>query len=137
MYTSIPAQSAQGSGFALVNWQAEGVELAHTCLQAHCVALAGLAHDNRPIFWEFALLQMFEGKEKRLELILELRTSHALQEDDKLVKKAEKQVTLALQRQRNLHEDKVLPFAPFAPFPTCGAPPRGWLLLLQHWNNDR
>lgn len=50
---------------------------------------------------------MFEGKEKRLELILELRTSHALQEDDKLVKKAEKQVTLALQRQRNLHENKV------------------------------
>uniref|UniRef100_A0A8C2QGN4 Cilia- and flagella-associated protein 91 n=2 Tax=Cricetulus griseus TaxID=10029 RepID=A0A8C2QGN4_CRIGR len=50
---------------------------------------------------------MFEGKEKRLELILELRTSHALQEDDKLVKKAEKQVTLALQRQRNLHEEKV------------------------------
>ncbi|XP_021040570.1 cilia- and flagella-associated protein 91 [Mus caroli] len=50
---------------------------------------------------------MFEGKEKRLELILELRTSHALQEDDKLVKKAEKQVTLALQRQRNLHEDKL------------------------------
>ncbi|XP_051006509.1 cilia- and flagella-associated protein 91 [Acomys russatus] len=50
---------------------------------------------------------MFEGKEKRLELILELRTSHALQEDHKLVKKAEKQVTLALQRQRNLHENKV------------------------------
>ncbi|CAO2631959.1 Cilia- and flagella-associated protein 91 [Lemmus lemmus] len=50
---------------------------------------------------------MFEGKEKRLELIMELRTSHALQEDDKLVKKAEKQVTLALQRQRNLHENKV------------------------------
>lgn len=56
---------------------------------------------------------MFEGKEKRLELIMELRTSHALQEDDKFVKKAEKQVTLALQRQRNLHENKVLPFAPF------------------------
>ncbi|XP_016055388.1 PREDICTED: protein MAATS1 [Miniopterus natalensis] len=50
---------------------------------------------------------MFEGKEKRLELIQELRTTHALQEDDRLVKKAEKQVTLALQRQRNLHEHKV------------------------------
>ncbi|XP_038300990.1 cilia- and flagella-associated protein 91 isoform X1 [Canis lupus familiaris] len=50
---------------------------------------------------------MFEGKEKRLELIQELRTSHALQEDDRLLKKAEKQVTLALQRQRNLHEHKV------------------------------
>ncbi|XP_040340535.1 cilia- and flagella-associated protein 91 isoform X4 [Herpailurus yagouaroundi] len=49
---------------------------------------------------------MFEGKEKRLELIQELRTSHALQEDDRL-KKAEKQLTLALQRQRNLHEHKV------------------------------
>ncbi|KAJ8796703.1 hypothetical protein J1605_017806 [Eschrichtius robustus] len=50
---------------------------------------------------------MFEGKEKRLELIQELRTSHALQEEDRLVKKAEKQVTLALQRQKNLHEHKV------------------------------
>uniref|UniRef100_A0A2K5HXL3 Cilia- and flagella-associated protein 91 n=1 Tax=Colobus angolensis palliatus TaxID=336983 RepID=A0A2K5HXL3_COLAP len=50
---------------------------------------------------------MFEGKEKRLELIQELRTCHALQEDENLVKKAEKQVTLALQRQRNLHEHKV------------------------------
>ncbi|XP_069328774.1 cilia- and flagella-associated protein 91 isoform X2 [Eulemur rufifrons] len=49
---------------------------------------------------------MFEGKEKRLELIQELRTSHALQDDEKLVKKAEKQVTLALQRERNLHEHK-------------------------------
>ncbi|XP_045439923.1 cilia- and flagella-associated protein 91 [Pipistrellus kuhlii] len=50
---------------------------------------------------------MFEGKEKRLELIQELRTTHALQEDDRLVRKMEKQVTLALQRQRNLHEHKV------------------------------
>lgn len=65
---------------------------------------------------------MFEGKEKRLELIMELRTSHALQEDDKLVKKAEKQVTLALQRQRNLHENKVLSFAPFVA--CCAFPSR-------------
>ncbi|XP_036074895.1 cilia- and flagella-associated protein 91 isoform X1 [Rousettus aegyptiacus] len=50
---------------------------------------------------------MFEGKEKRLELIQELRTTHSLQEDDRLVKKAEKQVTLALQRQRNLHDHKM------------------------------
>ncbi|XP_036602131.1 cilia- and flagella-associated protein 91 [Trichosurus vulpecula] len=50
---------------------------------------------------------MYEGKEKRLELINELRTSHWLQEDDRLVKKLEKQVTLALQRQRNLHEEKM------------------------------
>ncbi|XP_058030199.1 cilia- and flagella-associated protein 91 isoform X4 [Ahaetulla prasina] len=51
--------------------------------------------------------QMFEGKEKRLELICELRTTHALQEDGQLLKKAEKQVTLALQRQRDLHEHKM------------------------------
>nr|XP_056704341.1 cilia- and flagella-associated protein 91 [Euleptes europaea] len=50
---------------------------------------------------------MFEGKEKRLELIQELRTTHALQEDKQLLKKAEKQVTLALQRQRDLHEHKL------------------------------
>ncbi|ETE67009.1 AMY-1-associating protein expressed in testis 1, partial [Ophiophagus hannah] len=50
---------------------------------------------------------MFEGKEKRLELICELRTTHALQEDGQLLKKAEKQVTLALQRQRDLHEHKM------------------------------
>lgn len=73
------------------------------------------------------MVQMFEGKEKRLELILELRTSHALQEDDKLVKKAEKQVTLALQRQRNLHEDKVLPFVPFL---TCCASARGMVTVI-------
>lgn len=57
---------------------------------------------------DFSILkQMFEGKEKRLELIYELRTTHALQEDGQLLKKAEKQVTLALQRQRDLHEHKV------------------------------
>ncbi|XP_015413985.1 PREDICTED: protein MAATS1 [Myotis davidii] len=50
---------------------------------------------------------MFEGKEKRLELIQELRATHVLQDDDRLVRKTEKQVTLALQRQRNLHEHKV------------------------------
>lgn len=50
---------------------------------------------------------MFEGKEKRLELIQELRTTHALQEDKQLLKKAEKQVTLALQRQRDMHQHKL------------------------------
>uniref|UniRef100_A0A8C4VHF8 Cilia- and flagella-associated protein 91 n=1 Tax=Gopherus evgoodei TaxID=1825980 RepID=A0A8C4VHF8_9SAUR len=55
----------------------------------------------------FTVNPMFEGKEKRLELIRELRTTHALQEDGKLLKKAEKQVTLALQRQRDLHEHKL------------------------------
>ncbi|KAM4702446.1 cilia- and flagella-associated protein 91 [Discoglossus pictus] len=49
---------------------------------------------------------MFEGKEKRLELIRELRTTHALQEDGQLMKKVEKQATLALQRQRELSEHK-------------------------------
>ncbi|XP_041437321.1 cilia- and flagella-associated protein 91 isoform X2 [Xenopus laevis] len=49
---------------------------------------------------------MFEGKEKRLELIQELRTTHALQEEGQLLKKAEKQATLALQRQRELGEHK-------------------------------
>ncbi|CAN2387717.1 testis expressed 1, partial [Pristimantis euphronides] len=49
---------------------------------------------------------MFEGKEKRLELIRELRTTHALQEDGQLLKKQEKEETLALQRQRELSEHK-------------------------------
>lgn len=72
---------------------------------------------------------MFEGKEKRLELIQELRTSHALQEDDRLLKKAEKQVTLALQRQRNLHEHKVLSCS----FSLC-CPPA--FLFLHKWQYD-
>ena len=50
---------------------------------------------------------MFEGKEKRMELIKELRSTHALQDAEQQVKKQEKQATLALQRQRRLHEHKV------------------------------
>ncbi len=50
---------------------------------------------------------MFEGKEKRIELIRELRSTHALQEAEQTMKKQEKQATLALQRQRRLHEHKV------------------------------
>mgnify|MGYP007091308776 CR=1 FL=1 len=50
---------------------------------------------------------MFEGKEKRIELIHELRSTHALQEAEQSVKKQEKQATLALQRQRRLHEHQV------------------------------
>ncbi|XP_069491954.1 cilia- and flagella-associated protein 91 [Ambystoma mexicanum] len=50
---------------------------------------------------------IFEGKEKRLELIQEMRTTHALQEDKQLVKKAEKQAMLALQRQRDLSDHKM------------------------------
>jgi len=50
---------------------------------------------------------MFEGKEKRLELIQELRTTHALQKDGQLLLKAEKQMTLALQQQHDLKMHKV------------------------------
>lgn len=63
--------------------------------------------ESMPCNFLYFKQQMFEGKEKRLELIQELRTTHALQEDGQLLKKAEKQVTLALQRQRDLHEHKV------------------------------
>ncbi|XP_067849117.1 cilia- and flagella-associated protein 91 [Heptranchias perlo] len=47
---------------------------------------------------------MFEGKEKRIELLHELRTTHALQEDRHLVKQAEMQAILALQRERDLQQ---------------------------------
>ncbi|KAK2905285.1 hypothetical protein QQF64_033558 [Cirrhinus molitorella] len=50
--------------------------------------------------------QMFEGKERRLELIQELRTTHALQEEEQDKKEAEKQVTLALQRQRDTQSER-------------------------------
>ena len=50
---------------------------------------------------------MFEGKEKRRELINELRSTHALQEREQAMKRDEGQATLALQRQRELHEHKV------------------------------
>ena len=50
---------------------------------------------------------MYEGKEKRMELIRELRSTHALQEAEQTMKKQEKQATLALQRQRRLHEHQV------------------------------
>ncbi|GFO41778.1 cilia- and flagella-associated protein 91 [Plakobranchus ocellatus] len=49
---------------------------------------------------------MFEGKEKRRELINELRSTHALQEREQAMKREEGQSTLALQRQRQLHEHK-------------------------------
>ncbi|XP_043085528.1 cilia- and flagella-associated protein 91 [Puntigrus tetrazona] len=50
--------------------------------------------------------QMFEGKEKRLELIQELRTTHALQKEEQDKKEVEKQVTLALQRQRDIQSER-------------------------------
>lgn len=53
--------------------------------------------------------QMFEEKEKRLELIQELRTTHALQKEEQEKKEAEKQATLALQRQRDIQSDRVRP----------------------------
>ncbi|XP_067896046.1 cilia- and flagella-associated protein 91 isoform X1 [Heterodontus francisci] len=49
---------------------------------------------------------MFEGKEKRIELIQELRTTHALQEDRQLVKQAEMQAILSLQQERDLQQQK-------------------------------
>ncbi|KAK7106474.1 cilia- and flagella-associated protein 91-like isoform X2 [Littorina saxatilis] len=49
---------------------------------------------------------MFEGKEKRMELIAELRSTHALQNTEQTEKMKEMQATLALQRQRRLHEHK-------------------------------
>ncbi|CAI9532698.1 unnamed protein product [Staurois parvus] len=49
---------------------------------------------------------MFEGKEKRLELIRELRTTHALQEEGQLLKNEGREETLTLQRQRELDEHK-------------------------------
>ncbi|XP_019585223.2 cilia- and flagella-associated protein 91 [Rhinolophus sinicus] len=78
----------------MTSTEEEDKEMAVICLQK---LLRGRVVQN----------MMFEGKEKRLELIQELRTTHALQEDDRLVKKAEKQVTLALQRQRHLYQHKV------------------------------
>ncbi|KAJ8352862.1 hypothetical protein SKAU_G00243380 [Synaphobranchus kaupii] len=49
---------------------------------------------------------VYDGKERRLELIQELRTTHALQQGEQELQKAEKQATLALQRQRELHNHK-------------------------------
>lgn len=50
---------------------------------------------------------MFEGKEKRLELIQELRSTHALQQAGQLEKRNERQSVLSLQRQRRLDTNKV------------------------------
>ncbi|NWX21118.1 CFA91 protein, partial [Aegotheles bennettii] len=72
----------------------EETELAVICLQK---LLRGRAIQN----------MMFEGKEKRLELIRELRTTHALQEDGQLLLKAEKEMILALQQQRDLKMHKL------------------------------
>lgn len=57
--------------------------------------------------------QMLEGTEKRQELILDLRTTHALQRQEQEMHTADKQVTLALQRQRELHNNRVSMLFPF------------------------
>ncbi len=49
---------------------------------------------------------MYEGKEKRLELIRELRSTHALQEAGDRAKLMEAAAVRALQRQQYLHEHK-------------------------------
>ncbi|KAI1242241.1 hypothetical protein IHE44_0005758 [Lamprotornis superbus] len=75
----------------------EEIDLAVICLQK---LLRGRALQN----------MMFEGKEKRLDLIQELRTTHALQEDGQLLLKAQKQMTLSLQRQHDsqMHQASAL-----------------------------
>ncbi|XP_060786401.1 cilia- and flagella-associated protein 91-like [Neoarius graeffei] len=44
--------------------------------------------------------QMLEGAEKQLELIQELRTTHALQLEEQELQRADKEVTLALRREK-------------------------------------
>lgn len=64
-------------------------ELAVICLQK---LLRGRAIQNK----------MFEEKEKRLELIRELRTTHALQENGELLLKEQKKTTRVLRHQHDL-----------------------------------
>ncbi|XP_030122096.4 cilia- and flagella-associated protein 91 [Taeniopygia guttata] len=66
----------------------EEIDLAVICLQK---LLRGRALQN----------MIFEGKERHLDLIQELHTTHALQEDGQLLLKAQKQTTLSLQRQHD------------------------------------
>ncbi|XP_064266341.1 cilia- and flagella-associated protein 91 isoform X2 [Passer domesticus] len=73
---------------AQVHQEEEEIDLAVICLQK---LLRGRALQN----------MIFEGKERHLDLIQELRTTHALQEDGQLLLKAQKQMTLSLQRQHD------------------------------------
>jgi len=50
---------------------------------------------------------MYEGKEKRFELIQEVRSTHALQRAQQQMKRQEKQHIVTLQRQRRLYQHKV------------------------------
>lgn len=66
-----------------------------------------MQHLNKIYTVKCLFVQMYEGKEKRMELIKELRSTHALQDAEQNMKKQDKQATLALQRQRRLHEHQV------------------------------
>ncbi|XP_005502677.3 cilia- and flagella-associated protein 91 isoform X2 [Columba livia] len=72
----------------------EEIELAVICLQK---LLRGRAIQN----------MMFEEKEKQVELIRELRTTHALQEDGQLLLKAEEKNILALKQQHDMKMHKL------------------------------
>ena len=50
---------------------------------------------------------MFEGKQKRKELIEELRSTHSLLSNEMEIDKQEKAVVINLQRQRLLLEHRV------------------------------
>lgn len=53
---------------------------------------------------------MFEGKVKHLELIQELRSTHALQREEQELKQADKEATLTMQSLREMHQHKVWQF---------------------------
>ena len=61
---------------------------------------------------------MFESKEERIELIQELRSTHALQAAEQQMLKDQKQATLLLQQQQQLYEHKV---SKLQPFPRIGS----------------
>jgi len=50
---------------------------------------------------------MYKGKEKRVELINELRSTHALRAAEQQILNDERQATILLQQQQQLHEIKV------------------------------
>ena len=58
----------------------------------------------------YSLLQMFEGKERRLQLVHELRTTHALQESGQKLKVKEKSTVIdkQLQEAKRTHKDNVV-----------------------------
>ena len=50
---------------------------------------------------------MYEGKEKRMELIQELRSTHALQGAGQMAMNQQKMAALQLQKQQELFQQKV------------------------------